>query len=129
VVQAPKAQKVAKVVKKVSSMKLIKEVDFKPIDKFVVCLPDKPRTYLGPQTLVDKEASTDGNTVTKVVKRAVKYVHQVMVVIATPSTEDDSKSPISAGDSILCDFRACMPLDGYDNVYVIPKYNIIGLIN
>lgn len=109
---------------------LIQEVDFKPLDKFVVTLSKPARTYLGPQTIVDKEVSTPENTVTKVVKKAVKYNHQVMVVVSTPQTEElvDKKSAISVGDSILCDFRACMPLDGYDNLYMIPKYNILGVI-
>jgi hypothetical protein len=85
---------------------------------------------MGPQTVVDKEISTPDNTVTKVVKKAIKYNHQVMVVVSTPLTEDsvDAKLAISAGDSILCDFRACMPLDGYDNLYMIPKYNILGIV-
>jgi hypothetical protein len=112
-------------------MGLIKEIDFKPLDKFVVSLPDKARTFFGPKTVVDNDASTPDNTVTKVVKQKVKYNHQVMIVVSTPQTEDnvDAKIRLSTGDSILCDFRACMPLDGYDNLYVIPKYNIIGVIN
>jgi hypothetical protein len=110
--------------------KLIKEVDFRPLDKFVVSLPDKPRTYMGDQTIVDKELSTPENTVRKTVKRQVKYNTQAMVVVSTPMTEDDPavKSPILPGDTILCDFRAAFQLDGYDGLYIIPKYNIIGVI-
>ena len=111
--------------------KLIKEIDFRPLDKFVVSLPDKPRTYLGDQTIVDKELSTPENTVRKNVKRQVKYNTQAMVVVSIPFTEDapEVKNPISVGDTILCDFRAAFQLDGYDGLYIIPKYNIIGLIN
>jgi hypothetical protein len=107
--------------------KLIKEVDFKPLDKYVVTLPTPSRTYMAPQSVVDKEASTADNTVTKIVNKKVKYNHQVMVVVATPSI-GDGPSSITAGDSILCDFRACMPLDGYDNLYMVPKYNILGVV-
>lgn len=105
-------------------MKLIKELDFKPIDKFVVSLPKVARTYMSDYTVVDKEASTDGNTVTKIVKKAVKYNHQIVTVVSVPDSEKD----ILAGDQVLVDFRACMPLDGYDNMYMIPKYNILGII-
>ena len=105
-------------------MKLIKEIDFRPLDKFVVSLPKVARTFMGPQTIVDKEMSTDENTVTKVVNKAVKYNHQVMVVVSTPKDEKD----ICAGDSILADLRGCMALDGYDNMYLISKYNIIGVV-
>jgi|WetSurMetagenome_2_1015567.scaffolds.fasta_scaffold22131_3 hypothetical protein len=107
-----------------NSMQLIKEIDFRPLEKFVVSLPKVARTYMGPQTIVDKELSTEENTVTKVVSKKIKYNHQVMLVVSTPETEKD----ITSGDSVLVDFRACQPLDGYDNLYLIPKYNIIGVI-
>ena len=107
---------------------LIQEVDFKPLDKFVVTLPKPARTYMGPQTIVDKEVSTPENTVTKVVKKAVKYNHQVVVVVSTPTSEQVTKDSILVGDKVLVDFRACMPLDGYDNLYMIPKYNILGVV-
>jgi hypothetical protein len=110
-------------------MKLIKEIDFRPLDKFVVSLPKVARTFMGPQTIVDKELSTEENTVTKVVNKAVKYNHQVVVIVATPTSEQATgKDMIVAGDSVLVDFRACMPLDGYENMYMIPKYNILGVI-
>jgi hypothetical protein len=105
-------------------MGLIKEVDFRPLDKFVVSLPKVARTFMGPQTIVDKELSTEENTVTKVINKKVKYNHQVVLVVATPDGEKD----ITSGDSLLVDFRSCHALDGYDNLYIIPKYNVIGVI-
>jgi hypothetical protein len=105
-------------------MKLIKEVDFRPLDKFVVSLPKEARTYMGPQTIVDKELSTEENTITKVVNKKIKYNHQSMLVVSTPKDEKD----ITSGDEVLVDFRACQPLDGYDNLYLVAKYNIIGII-
>lgn len=105
-------------------MKLISEIDFRPLDKFVVSLPKVARTYMGPQTIVDKELSTEENTVTKVVKKAIKYNHQTVIVVSTPVGEKD----ICSGDEVLVDFRACQPLDGYENLYLIPKYNIIGIV-
>lgn len=109
-------------------MKLIKELDFHPIDKYVVSLSKQCRTYMGPQTIVDKENSTDAETVTKVVQRAVKYNHQIVTVVSTPVSEVSDKNSICAGDNVLVDFRACQPLDGYENLYLIPKYNIIGVV-
>jgi len=110
-------------------IKLINEVDFKPLDKFVVTF-NEFRTFKAPQSVVDKAASTTEETVTKIVKKPVKYNHQVAVVVSTPFTEEDGvKNQIIAGDKVLVDFRACMPLDGYDNLYMIPKYNIMGVIN
>jgi hypothetical protein len=106
---------------------LIKEVDFRPIDKFVVTF-DKFRTHPAPFQVVDKEKSTEETTVTKIVKKATKYNHQVAIVVASPDTEDGVKNPINAGDKIVVDFRACMPLDGYDNLYMIPKYNVLGVV-
>ena len=106
---------------------MIKEIDFKPVDKFVVTFDDF-RTYKGPFTIVDKKASTEENTVTKVVKKNVKYNHQVATVVATPELEADQKSPIEVGDKILVDFRACMPLDGYENLFMIPRYNVLGVL-
>jgi hypothetical protein len=118
---------VRKLVKGVNSMALIKEVDFKPLDKFVVTF-DSFRTYKSPMSVVDKEKTTTEETVTKIVKKAVKYNHQVAVIVATPNTEDESKSPICAGDKVFVDFRACMPLDGYENLYMVPKYNLLGVV-
>lgn len=108
-------------------MKLIKEVDFRPTDKFVITF-DKFRTHPAPFQVVDKEKTTEETTVTKIVKKATKYNHQVGVVVSTPDTEDGQKVPIIAGEKVLVDFRACMPLDGYDNLYMIPRYNILGVV-
>jgi hypothetical protein len=107
--------------------RLIKEVDFQPLDKFVITF-DEFRTYKAPQSVVDKTKSTEEETVTKIVKRPVKFNHQVAVVVSSPISEDGTKVPILAGDKVLVDFRACMPLDGYDNMYMVPKYNIMGVV-
>jgi hypothetical protein len=104
-------------------MKLIKEIDFRPLDKFVVTF-DEFRTYMAPQTVVDKEKTTKEETVTKMVNKKVKYNHQVAVVVSCPSAEKE----VSAGDKVFLDFRACMPLDGYDNLYMVPKYNVLGVV-
>ena len=104
-------------------MELIKEVDFQPLDKFVVTFEDF-RTYRTPMSVVDKAHSTADETVTKMVKKDVKYNHQICTVVATPKSEAD----ITAGDKLFVDFRACMPLDGYDNLYMVPKYNVLGVV-
>jgi maltooligosyltrehalose synthase len=110
-------------------MKLIKELDFKPLDKFVVTFSDY-RTYMAPQSIVDKEKSTVDETVTKVINKKVKYNHQIAVVVSTPTSEQvgDSKNTITVGDKVFVDYRACMPLDGYEELYMIPKYNILGVM-
>jgi hypothetical protein len=112
------------------AVELIQEVDFKPLDKFVVTF-DEFRTFKQMQSVIDKAKSTDDETVTKQVKKDVKYNHQVAVVVATPPDDQVIKSEIKieAGDKVLVDFRACMPLDGYENLYLIPRYNILGVMS
>jgi hypothetical protein len=104
-----------------SMAKLIKDIDFSPIDKFVVKF-EKFRTYSAPQSIVDKEKSTADETVTKMVKRPVKFNHQVATIVGYPVTE----TLLLEDDKILVDFRSCQPIDGYKGLYLIPKYNIIG---
>ena len=115
-------------------MALIKEVDFQPLDKIVLTF-DKFRTYTTSQEVLDNEKNKDkvpykdddGNLVdpimeTKVIKTKIKYNQQVARILATPKLEKD----FIVGDEILVDFRSCMPLDGYKEIYIITKYNIIG---
>jgi hypothetical protein len=113
------------------AIELINEVDFTPLDKYVVTFAtEDSRTFKQTQSVVDKKLSTDDETVTKMVKKDVKYNHQVATVVATPPDDQVVKSEtrVSTGDKVLVDFRACMPLDGYENLYLIPRYNILGLI-
>jgi hypothetical protein len=113
------------------AVELIQEVDFKPLDKFVVTFGiEDARTFKQMQSVIDKAKSTDDETVTKQVKKDVKYNHQVGTVVATPPDDQVVKSEIKVetGDKVLVDFRACMPLDGYENLYLIPRYNILGLL-
>ena len=107
-------------------MALIKTVDFQPIDKLVVTF-DKFRTYNADYTVVDQEKMKGKDPLkdemeTKVVKKKVKYNHQVAIVVAVPDTEKE----ISVGDNILVDFRSCVQLDGYKELYLISKYQVLG---
>lgn len=107
-------------------MGLIKVVDFTPMDKLVVTF-DKFRTYSTEYTVVDKEKMAGKDPLkdemeTKVVKKKVKYNHQVATIVATPEKETE----LVAGDKILVDFRSCMELDGYKDLYVVAKYQVIG---
>jgi hypothetical protein len=109
-------------------MALIKDIDFKPIDKLVVTF-DKFRTYTTEYTVMDTEANEGKDPlkdemVTKVVKKKVKYNTQVAVVVSTPEGE----TSFAAGDEVLVDFRGCMALDCYKDLYILPKYNVIGKI-
>jgi hypothetical protein len=112
-------------------MYLIKEVDFQPLDKVVITF-DKFRTYVTDFTVTeptDEKVVEDGKEVdavakTKVVKNKVRYNQQVARVLAVPSSERDLK----VGDEILVDFRGCFKLDGYKEIYIIPKYNMIGVM-
>ena len=113
------------------AVELINEVDFQPLDKYVVTFnTDDARTFKQTQSVVDKKLSTDDETVTKMVKKDVKYNHQVAVIVATPPDDQIVKSEIKVqtGDKVLVDFRVCMPLDGYDNLFLVPRYNILGVI-
>ena len=109
-------------------MGLIKEVDFIPQDKLVVTF-DKFRTYNTEYTVLDKEKNEGRDPLkdemeTKVVKKKVKYNHQVARVIAVPEKEAD----MVPGDSLLVDFRSCMEIDGYKDIFIVAKYNVIGVI-
>ncbi len=109
-------------------MALIKEVDFCPIDKLVVTF-DKFRTYNTEYTVVDKEKMAGKDPLkdemeTKVVNKKVKYNHQVATILATPANE----TGLVAGDKILVDFRSCMELDGYKDIWIIAKYNVLGVV-
>ncbi|MBE3086338.1 MAG: hypothetical protein IMZ64_09005 [Bacteroidetes bacterium] len=116
-------------------MQLIKEVDFKPLDKLIVTF-DKFRTYSTDYQVVDNEAMPEapakddvqdgvGIPKMKVIKNKVKYNQQVARVVAVPKAEAD----ISVGDELMVDFRACFKLDGYKDLYLIPKYNVIGIMD
>jgi hypothetical protein len=109
-------------------MGLIKEIDFTPLDKLVVTF-DKYRTYSTEYTVLDQEKNKGKDPLkdemeTKVVNKKVKYNHQVAIVVATPDSEKD----IVAGDKLLVDFRSCMPIDGYKDLYLITKYNVVGKV-
>jgi hypothetical protein len=109
-------------------MGLIKEVDFTPVDKLVVAF-DKFRTYNADYTVVDQEKMKGKDPLkdemeTKVVKKKVKYNHQVATVVAVPSSEKE----LVAGDKVLVDFRSTIQLDGYKDLYLISKYQVIGVI-
>jgi hypothetical protein len=114
-------------------MQLIKEVDFRPLDKIIVTF-DKFRTYTTEitvgepakpgQTVVEdgKEVPATGNI--RVTKNKARYNQQVARIVAVPTAEVE----LSAGDEVLVDFRACFKLDGYKDLYLLPKYNIIGVM-
>ena len=107
-------------------MKLIQEVDFKPFDNLVITFEDF-RVYSTDYTVLDTEKNKGKDPMkdemeTKVVKKKVKYNTQVARVVARP--ED---STIDVGDEIVVDFRGCMELDGYKDLYLIPKYKVIGV--
>lgn len=109
-------------------MALIKEVDFTPVDKLVVTF-DKFRTYSTEYTVLDNDKNAGKDPLkdemeTKVVKKKVKYNHQVATILATPDNEEG----LTAGDTVLVDFRSCMALDGYQEIYIVAKYNVIGII-
>jgi hypothetical protein len=109
-------------------MSLIKEVDFRPVDKLVVTF-DKFRTYTTEYTVMDQEKNAGKDPLkdemeTKVVKKKVKFNHQVARIVEVPV--DDVT--YSIGDSILVDVRACLQLDGYKELYILPKYNVIGVV-
>jgi hypothetical protein len=108
-------------------MKLIQEVDFKPLDALVVTF-EKYRTFSTDYTVLDKEANEGKDPlkdemVTKIVKKQVKYNTQVAVVVAVPE-KDEAK--FAVGDQVMVDFRGCMELDGYKDLWLIPTYKIIG---
>jgi hypothetical protein len=107
-------------------MALIKDIDFQPIDKLVVTF-DKFRTYSTDYTVVDQDKMKGKDPLkdeveTKVVKKKVKYNHQVGVIVSVPKGEVD----LAVGDQVLVDFRSCMALDGYKELYIVAKYNVIG---
>jgi len=107
-------------------MTLIKEVDFKPFEKLVVTF-DSFRTFNTNYTVLDEEKNKGKDPMkdemeTKVVKKKVKYNFQVARVIGTP----DSETTLCAGDRILVDFRSCVELDGYKDIYLVNKYSSIG---
>lgn len=107
-------------------MALIKQVDFVPVDKLVVTF-DKFRTYSTEYTVVDKEKMAGKDPLkdemeTKVVKKKVKYNHQVATIVAVPNSETN----LVAGDKVLVDFRSCVELDGYKDIYIVNKYQVIG---
>jgi hypothetical protein len=109
-------------------MSLIKEVDFRPVDKLVVTF-DKFRTYTTEYTVMDQEKNAGKDPLkdemeTKVVKKKVKYNHQVARIVEVPVGE----TAYNNGDYILVDVRACLQLDGYKELYILPKYNVIGTI-
>jgi hypothetical protein len=109
-------------------MNLIKEVDFTPVDKLVVTF-DKYRTYSTEYTVMDTEKNAGKDPLvdemeTKVVKKKVNYNHQVATIMAVPANEEQYK----VGDLILVDLRACLAIDGYKDIFIIPKYNVFGLM-
>jgi hypothetical protein len=113
-------------------MQLIKEVDFRPLDKIIVTF-DKFRTYTTDYTVTEPvkgskvaedDKEVDALAKTKVVKNKVRYNQQVARIVAVPEAEKD----LTVGDEVLVDFRACFQLDGYKELYLIPKYNIIGVM-
>ena len=115
-----------------NDMKLINEVDFRPLDKLVVTFKDY-RTYstnfttavpVKGEKVVEDGKEVDATAKTKVVKNKVKYNQQVAVILAVPDSEKD----LSVGDEVLVDLRACFALDGYKDIFIIPKYNVIGVI-
>lgn len=114
-------------------MQLIKDVDFRPLDKLVVTF-DKLRTYTTDVTVteeagVEDKAIEDGAEVPatgklKVVKDKVKYNQQVAKIVALPKGETE----FMVGDEVLTDLRACFPLDGYKDLYLLQRHNIIGVM-
>jgi len=107
-------------------MALIKEVDFRPVDKLVITF-DKYRTYSTEYTVMDQEANAGKDPlkdemVTKVVKKKVNYNHQVARIVEVPVGDNT----YSNGDLILVDLRACLAIDGYKDIFIIPKYNVFG---
>ena len=114
-------------------MKLINEVDFRPLDKIIVTF-DKFRTYTteitvgGPpdpgQTVVEDGKEVPATGKLRVTKNKARYNQQVARVVALPKSE----SELEVGDEVLVDFRACFKLDGYKELYLLPKYNIIGVM-
>ena len=107
-------------------MGLIKEVDFTPQEKFVVTF-DKFRTYSTKYTVLDTEKNQGKDPLkdemeTKVVNKKVKYNFQVATILAVPNAEKD----LVAGDKVLVDFRSCIEIDGYKDIYLVNKYNIVG---
>jgi recombinational DNA repair protein RecR len=109
-------------------MALIKVVDFTPIDKLVVTF-DKFRTYNTEYTVLDNDKNAGKDPLkdemeTKVVKKKVKHNHQVATILAVPTTE----TGLTAGDKILVDFRSCMELDGYQEIWIVAKYNVLGVV-
>jgi hypothetical protein len=110
-------------------MGLIKEVDFRPFDKLVVTF-DKFRTYSTEYTVLDTEKNVGKDPLkdemeTKVVKKKVKYNHQVATIKAVPANITD----LAVGDEILVDFRSCMEIEGYKDLYVVSKYNSLGIMD
>lgn len=103
-------------------MKFLKTLDFTPTDKIVVTF-DKYRTFISKYSVVDKEKSTPENTETKIVKKKVKFNIQEARVIAVPKTEKD----IKVNDIVILDMHSCMDLNGYKNMFLVQRYNILGV--